>query len=72
MAHTNERWPCDRIIRLPEVKEITGASETSIWRWERQAKFPKRIKIGARMVGWRLSEVNNWLDTRQPKDEGVG
>ncbi len=65
VAHTNESWQNDRIIRLPEVKDITGASASSIWRWEREEEFPKRIKIGARMVGWRISEVKAWIASRQ-------
>jgi prophage regulatory protein len=68
VAHTTENIQNDRIIRLPEVKDRTGASETSIWRWEQDETFPKRIKIGARMVGWRLSEVNAWIAACQPKD----
>ena len=65
MAHTNESWQNDRIIRLPEVKDRSGASESSIWRWEQQRKFPQRIKIGARMVGWWDSEFMAWLASRQ-------
>jgi len=64
VTHKIESWQNDRIIRLPEVKDITGASETSIWRWEREEEFPKRIKIGARMVGWRKSAVMAWVLAR--------
>jgi len=73
VAHTNESWQTDRIIRLPEVKDITGASASSIWRWEREEDFPKRIKIGARMVGWRMSEIMRWIASRKSVNcRGVG
>ncbi len=64
--------PTDRIIRLNELGAMLGVSPSTIWRWERAGHFPSRLVIGARAVGWRLSEVNDWLDTRQHKDEGVG
>ena len=57
----------DRILRLPEVMRLAAASETSIRRWERAGEFPKRIKIGIRMMGWRKSEIDAWIASREPK-----
>ena len=33
-----------------------------ILRLEKKGKFPKRIKVGERRVGWWLHEVMAWLD----------
>jgi len=54
----------DRLVRLPELIALTGVSPSSIWRWERQGEFPARIHIGARAIGWRLSDINKWLSAR--------
>jgi predicted DNA-binding transcriptional regulator AlpA len=54
----------DRIIRAKEVQEITGLSRTTIWRLENQGQFPNRVSLGANSVGWKLSEVNNWINDR--------
>ena len=27
--------------------------------------FPKPVQLGERAVGWRLSEIDDWLDTRK-------
>jgi prophage regulatory protein len=53
----------DRIVRLPEVLQMTGVCSTTIWRLEKKDKFPKRIHIG-RAVGWRLSDLQAWIATR--------
>lgn len=54
----------DRIIRSKEVQGITGLSRTTIWRMERTGKFPDRVSLGVGSVGWRLTEVNNWMKSR--------
>jgi predicted DNA-binding transcriptional regulator AlpA len=33
-------------------------------RLERQGRFPKRTKIGDRLVGWDLGEVVAWIEAR--------
>jgi hypothetical protein len=38
-----------------------------IVRLEKQGKFPKRIKVGERRVGWRSEEVMAWLDQKGGK-----
>ena len=38
-----------------------------ILRLEKKGKFPKRIKVGERRVGWWLHEVMAWLDQKSGK-----
>lgn len=52
------------ILRLPEVKNITGLSRSAIYDLISQKKFPKQIKLTSRSSGWILSEINQWLDDR--------
>jgi predicted DNA-binding transcriptional regulator AlpA len=35
---------------------------TTVWRLERDGKFPKRRKIGPGCVGYLLSELEEWLN----------
>jgi len=51
----------DRILRFPEVREMTGLSRTTLWRMENDNKFPKRVPLGVSSIGWKLSEVQNWI-----------
>ena len=43
---------------------MTGLSRTSIWREERKGNFPARVPLSAGSVGWRLSEVEAWIQAR--------
>ena len=51
----------ERIIREPECRRLTGLSRTTRWRLERKQKFPRRLNIQARVVAWRLSDVEAWV-----------
>lgn len=51
----------DKLLRFPEIHSITSLSRSTIWRMEREEKFPKRVKIGGRCVGWLQSEIKQWL-----------
>ncbi len=50
-----------RILRLPQVCEVTGLCRSMIYQMEADLRFPQRVKIGARAVGWLEKEVNAWL-----------
>jgi prophage regulatory protein len=53
------------VIRRKELCQITGLSMTTLWRQEREGFFPARIGLTDFSVGWRRSEVEAWLATRQ-------
>ncbi len=42
----------DRVMRLNEVKRITGLSRTTIWEMERDGRFPKHVQLTAKAIGW--------------------
>ena len=54
----------DRIVRAKEVVEKTGLSRTTIWRMERYKSFPARVSLGKNSIGWKMSDIQKWLDTR--------
>lgn len=53
-----------KVLRLPQVCEMTGLGKTMIYRLEAADEFPKRIKIGLRAVGWLEVEVKSWIVNR--------
>ena len=58
-----------RMMRMPEVIEITGLSRTTIWRRERDGSFPQPIRLGGehtRAVGWREQDIYDWIDSLSP------
>jgi len=53
-----------RILRLRQVCELTGLGRSCIYQLQAERRFPQRIKIGVRAVGWLEDEVRNWLADR--------
>jgi len=54
----------ERAIRFRELKKIIGASRSTIFRWERDGKFPKHFNLGNNSVAWLASEVEQWIRDR--------
>lgn len=54
----------DSILRLPEVKQRTGLSKSTIYLRMNEGEFPKTIPLGPRSVGWLQSEIDNWIRER--------
>ena len=69
-SHDLSRDSTDSILRMPEVKRITGLSRTTIWRYEKDGRFPQRVMLGGGSIGWYSSEVLKWVASRkrQPID----
>jgi len=63
MSQTENSEPA-RILRYPEVFKRTGYHRTSLFKMERAGKFPKRIPLGPKSVGWLESEINAWIADR--------
>ncbi|HEX3413632.1 MAG TPA: AlpA family phage regulatory protein [Stellaceae bacterium] len=53
-----------RLIRRPEVLDLTGYSYTTIWREEKAGRFPKRVQLSPMAVGWFENEVLDWIQSR--------
>ncbi|HFE3492676.1 AlpA family phage regulatory protein [Enterobacter kobei] len=54
----------ERVIREPECKQLTGICRTTRYMMEKEGLFPARRKLGGRAVGWLLSEVTAWQQSR--------
>lgn len=57
---TDNAPPPSRFLRKPEVLARVGVAWITILRWEKQGLFPKRRKIGQRVVAWVESEIDDW------------
>lgn len=52
-------------LRWPTVQEVSALSRVTVWRMERDGKFPRRRQLSANSVGWLKSEVDAWVETRE-------
>ena len=50
-----------RIVRRDEVSRLTGLARATIYKKVADGSFPEPIRLGARSVGWRLSDIVAWL-----------
>jgi len=67
MVQTNSSGEeMDRILRLPDVLRICGASRSSLYLWQSAGIFPQSVKLGIRAVGWRKSEIEGRLEKPHP------
>jgi prophage regulatory protein len=57
--------PESQILRLREVVAITTFSRSSVYRLLRDGRFPRPIKLGVHARGWRRSDIENYLATRE-------
>lgn len=51
----------DRLIRRAQVLELTGLSRTTLWKMEREGRFPRRRQVGRAAVAWSEREVVEWM-----------
>ena len=51
-----------RFLRLPEVRQMTGLSTSTIYRWMTEGNFPKQIQLGSRSVVWNERDVIAWME----------
>lgn len=55
-----------KLIKLPEVVTLTTLSKSTIYKLVKMGSFPQPVKLSVRATGWRVSDVEAWLMSRQP------
>ncbi|MDH4229223.1 MAG: AlpA family transcriptional regulator [Nitrospirota bacterium] len=53
-----------RILRLPEVKNLTGLSRSTLYNYISRNEFPAPVGLGPRSVGWLEGDIQSWIDQR--------
>ena len=60
----------DRLLTIKEVCKITALCATKLREMIGAGKFPRGKQLGPRAVRWRLSEVQEWMESL-PEATGV-
>jgi len=55
----------DRYVRIKDLAEILGIGRSTIYRLIQEDKFPKQIKLTERTSVWRMSVINEWVESRE-------
>lgn len=53
--------PDTAIIRDRGVAAVLSISRNSVWRWSREGRLPRPVKLGQRVSGWRVGDVRAFL-----------
>lgn len=59
----------DRLLRLDEVLHTTGIGRNTVYRRIKEGTFPKQVRIGPNSVGWRQSEISQWMSDLTPSND---
>ena len=52
------------IIKLPELVERTKISRAAVYAMIARNEFPRPVRLGRRAVGWRVDDVEAWIEAR--------
>lgn len=55
----------DKFKRLAEVEETTGLKKSAIYALMSMGEFPRPYKLSERAVGWKQSEIEEWMASRE-------
>ncbi len=61
--------PTGDIVRPNQQHFITGISKATAYRLMAAGKFPKHIKLTPFISGWRRSDLDAWVASRQASSE---
>lgn len=56
-------------LRDIEVAHRYNISRPTIWRWVKQGKFPKPLKLAGGSSRWKLKDLENWEQIQSEKQD---
>ena len=54
-----------QILRCSEVLARIGLGKTTLYKLIGRGEFPRPVRLGPQAVGWKESEVAEWLESRE-------
>lgn len=54
-------------LRDTEIARRYSISRPTVWRWVKQGKFPKPLKLGGGSSRWKLKDLEAWEQTQAQK-----
>lgn len=50
----------DKFLNDKKIADALGIHRVTLWRWSREGKFPKPVKLTNGSTRWKESEILNW------------
>jgi len=54
----------DKLLRLERVQDLIGLGRSSIYAKVKNGTLPAPVRLSARAVGWRESDIFQWIKSR--------
>ena len=51
----------NNILNIDQIVELTNLSKSTIWRMQKDGKFPKSRKLSPARRGWLASDIEKWF-----------
>jgi|TARA_B110000908_G_C10151342_1_gene401495 prophage regulatory protein len=48
-----------------QLEKLIKVSRPTLYRWMKNGDFPKPVHMGANMVRWKASDIENWLAEKE-------
>ena len=52
----------DKLLTSTEVAAMLNVSPDTVFRWKREGRLPKALKLGPRATRWRQSDIQAFID----------
>ena len=52
-----------KLLRRPEVEEITRLSRAAIYAKMQEGTFPEPVRLGSNSVAWRAADIEAWIES---------
>ncbi len=60
-----------RLLRLPEVRHLTGLPTSSLYALMQSGRFPRPVRLTKRSVAWNEILVMEWISARLAADDAA-
>jgi predicted DNA-binding transcriptional regulator AlpA len=54
----------DTLLTVQDVAEILSVGVRTVWRWTALSRLPKPIRLAKKVVRWKASELQAYLDNQ--------
>ena len=59
------------IYRPTELARMLSVGRTTLYQWEREGRFPRRVNLAPGVAGWLVSDVTAWLESKAANVEAA-
>lgn len=70
-SHQGKKSPISPLLRIDQAAELLGCSTRHLRNLCREGRMPPRIAISERVVGWRESDLEAWLQSNREERSDV-